>query len=50
MKNNLCKKRVLGKGQIESTAAGNFLGNQESGFSYDSNVPGIVHFPSFEVP
>ena len=28
----------------------NFLGDHESVFSYDFNVPGIVHFPVFKVP
>ena len=28
----------------------NFLGDAETVFSYDFGVPGIVHFPLFEVP
>ena len=28
----------------------NFLGDPETVFLYDFGVPGIVHFPLFEVP
>ena len=47
----LKKKKCLRKGIIESTAKHkNFLGDHENVFLYDFGVPGIVHFPLFEVP
>ena len=35
--------------KIESTGHANFLGDHESVFSSDFNVPGIVNFLSFKV-
>ena len=37
------------KERLKAQQHANFLGDHESVFSYDSNVPGIVHFPLFEV-
>ena len=46
----MLKKGVLRKGKIESTGHANFLGDHESVFSYDFNVPGIVNFLLFKYP
>ena len=38
------------KETLKAQQDANFLGDHESVFSYDFNVPGIVHFLFFEVP
>ena len=38
------------KETLKAQQDANFLGDHESVFSYDFNVPGIVHFPFFKVP
>ena len=50
MKITFVKKVFCGKERLKAQQYANFLGDHESVFSYDSNVPGIVHFPLFEVP
>lgn len=45
-KNNLCEKKVFcGNKRLKAQKYANFLSNHDSGFSYDFNVPGIVHYP-----
>ena len=35
--------------RLQAQQYANFLGDHETVFSYDFNVPGMVHFPLFEV-
>ena len=45
--NNLVKKVFCTKERLKAQQHANFLGDQESVFSYDFIVPGIVHFLFF---